>query len=100
MKNDLNLCNTTNMEEEFLWLQIKLTRKDEDEIDHVLKFLKKIGRMKFIRPIFNLLYSYNKDLALKTFSEDKSLYHPLLVNLIEKDFQSKTTTTTEKFIKE
>ncbi len=97
-KIDQNLVNyisekltvmSNNMEVQFLWLSIELALKDKTIIPLLDEFLVSIGRMKFIRPLYNSLYQMDKDYALKSFEKNKGLYHPILVNLITKDFSNK-----------
>lgn len=44
-----------------------------------------VGRMKFVRPLFRLLNECDRDLAVKTFEDNKNFYHPICRAMIEKD---------------
>ena len=86
------------MEVQFLWLSIVLKLKDKSIISQLDQFLVNIGRMKFIRPLYNSLYDVDKEYALNSFEKNKGLYHPILVSLIKKDFANKNKKA--KLIKE
>lgn len=43
-----------------------------------------VGRMKFCRPIFKLVYKVDEELAVTAFGKAKNAFHPIARNLIEK----------------
>lgn len=90
IRKDLNPFGN-NMEVQFLYLMIELKIKklDETVTESLENFLKSIGRMKYIRDLYNSYYDYNSEAAKKSFTKNKGLYHTILVNLIEKDFATK-----------
>jgi len=47
--------------------------------------LGRVGRMKFVRPLYRLLNEVDRELAVKTFEENKDFYHPICRALVEKD---------------
>lgn len=98
IKNNLTVMNN-NMEVQFLWLSIELALKDKSIISLLDEFLVNIGRMKFIRPLYNSLYDMDKNYALQSFEKNKALYHPILVNLITKDFSNKEKKSIKKLVK-
>jgi leukotriene-A4 hydrolase len=49
------------------------------------ELLSKVGRMKFVRPLFRLLNQCDRELALKTFENNKNFYHPICRAMVEKD---------------
>ncbi|KAF2475703.1 leukotriene A-4 hydrolase [Lindgomyces ingoldianus] len=49
------------------------------------ELLGKIGRMKFVRPLFRLLNEADRKLAVETFEKNKSFYHPICRQMVEKD---------------
>jgi leukotriene-A4 hydrolase len=53
----------------------------------VVKFITEQGRMKFVRPLYRLLHQAKNgaQLAVDTYLEHKSFYHPIAAQLIEKD---------------
>ncbi|KAG9201995.1 hypothetical protein G6514_005190 [Epicoccum nigrum] len=49
------------------------------------ELLGKIGRMKFVRPLFRLLNEADRQLAVETFERNKDFYHPICRQMVEKD---------------
>jgi leukotriene-A4 hydrolase len=47
--------------------------------------LGKVGRMKFVRPLFRSLNKVDRSLALETFAKNKDFYHPICRGMVEKD---------------
>jgi leukotriene-A4 hydrolase len=45
----------------------------------------RIGRMKFVRPMYKLLNKVDRDLAVKTFKKNIDFYHPICRQMVEKD---------------
>jgi leukotriene-A4 hydrolase len=56
-------------------------------LDQVVAFLSTLGRMKYVRPLYRNLYAtdFGRDIALKTFSENKDYYHPVCAGMLTKD---------------
>lgn len=50
-------------------------------------FLKEQGRMKYIRPLYKALFksSEGRPVALQTFSEARSGYHPIAAKMVASD---------------
>ncbi|KAF5382881.1 hypothetical protein D9757_007329 [Collybiopsis confluens] len=46
-----------------------------------------VGRMKFCRDVFRLLFKVDKDLAVSSFLKTKNAFHPIARKLIEKDLK-------------
>jgi hypothetical protein len=53
----------------------------------VVQFVTEQGRMKFVRPLYRLLYKAKNgaDLARDTYMKHRDFYHPIAGQLIEKD---------------
>lgn len=51
--------------------------------------LGQVGRMKFVRPLYQGLNEVDRGLALKTFERNKDFYHPICRQMVEKDLLSK-----------
>ena len=49
------------------------------------ELLGRVGRMKFVRPLYRLLAKCDRLLAVETFEKNKSFYHPICRVLVEKD---------------
>ncbi|PKY39774.1 leukotriene A4 hydrolase N-terminal domain-containing protein [Rhizophagus irregularis] len=69
------------------WQKVCLLAEYEPMFPHVVKFVTQQGRMKYVRPLYRMLKNTKKgsDLAKKTFTENKSFYHPIAATMIEKD---------------
>ncbi|NXY02312.1 LKHA4 hydrolase, partial [Pteruthius melanotis] len=84
---DFNAKN--NSEIRFRWLRLCIRSKWEEAIPLALKMATDQGRMKFTRPLFRDLYSFDKsrDLAVKTFLEHRASMHPVTSMLVGKDLK-------------
>lgn len=84
---DFNAIN--NSEIRFRWLRLCIKSKWEEAIPLALKMATDQGRMKFTRPLFRDLYSFDKcrDLAVKTFLEHRASMHPVTSMLVGKDLK-------------
>uniref|UniRef100_A0A8U7NV25 Leukotriene A4 hydrolase n=1 Tax=Corvus moneduloides TaxID=1196302 RepID=A0A8U7NV25_CORMO len=84
---DFNAIN--NSEIRFRWLRLCIRSKWEEAIPLALKMATDQGRMKFTRPLFRDLYSFDKsqDLAVKTFLEHRASMHPVTSMLVGKDLK-------------
>jgi hypothetical protein len=63
----------------------------EAAFEGVAKFLAEHGRMRFLRPLYRALYksSKGKELAVKTFKENRTMYHNIAAKMIAKDLELK-----------
>ena len=63
----------TNLNDELLsiWFQIAMKNKIKDVLPFVEKFVGKIGRIRYLRPIYKGLASLDKDTAIKILQENK-----------------------------
>jgi leukotriene-A4 hydrolase len=68
-----------------VYYQIAMKAKDASAYQGVAELLGQVGRMKFVRPLFRNLNKVDRDLALKTFEENRSFYHPICRQMVEKD---------------
>ncbi|KAK0533117.1 Leucyl aminopeptidase yscIV [Tilletia horrida] len=50
-------------------------------------WVKTVGRMKYVRPIYRALYKVDRELAIATFQEAKDFYHPIARSVVEKDLK-------------
>ena len=60
---------------------------DETILPRVVEFLQSIGRMKYIRPLYRLLYQsgIGKTTALDTFKSSRQMYHPVAAKMVAAD---------------
>ncbi|KAF2805560.1 leukotriene A-4 hydrolase [Mytilinidion resinicola] len=49
------------------------------------ELLGKVGRMKFVRPLYRGLVEVDRELAVETFERNREFYHPICRGLVEKD---------------
>lgn len=80
-----NLNNNTNSEVAFLWLRLNVLVDNQGSFGLVEKFLGRIGRMKFTRPLYVALNIKHHDLAVQIFKKNENFYHPIAVRLIKQD---------------
>jgi len=80
-----SLTNSRNVELSSRYLGIGLVAKDESVYEPAAELLGKVGRMKFVRPLYKKLEKVDRKLALKTFEKNKDFYHPICRGMVEKD---------------
>ncbi|KAJ3228486.1 hypothetical protein HK099_000041 [Clydaea vesicula] len=78
-----------NMEILSRWQGLCLKAEYEPIFPAVVDFITKIGRMKYVRPLFRALYKCKngKQLARETFLKHKSFYHPICQDAVTKDLE-------------
>jgi leukotriene-A4 hydrolase len=81
---------TQNIEVVSRYLSIGLMAKVRDTYEPAAELLGKIGRMKFVRPLFRLLEKADRELAVSTFERNKDFYHPICRQMVEKDLFGKS----------
>ncbi|KAF4636363.1 hypothetical protein G7Y89_g1744 [Cudoniella acicularis] len=80
-----SLTHTRNVELSSRYLGIGLNAKDETVYQPTCELLGKVGRMKFVRPLYRKLAQVDRALAVKTFEKNIDFYHPICKQQIEKD---------------
>ncbi|KAJ0418130.1 leukotriene A-4 hydrolase [Aspergillus carlsbadensis] len=84
-------AKSENIEVANLYLQVGLKAGDKSVIEPTTELLGRIGRMKFVRPLFRTLQKVDRQAAVKTFERNKDFYHPICRAMVEKDlFGSKS----------
>ena len=76
---------TANIEVLSRFLCLGLKAKAPATYAPASELLGKIGRMKFVRPLFRLLNEADRGLAVATFERNKDFYHPICRQMVEKD---------------
>lgn len=66
---------------------IGLKAKDESVYQPTAELLGKVGRMKFVRPLYRGLVKVDRKLAEETFEKNKDFYHPICRGMVEKDLK-------------
>ncbi|KAF2261510.1 leukotriene A-4 hydrolase [Lojkania enalia] len=89
---DVNLMGSTyhyaesqNIELVSRFLSIGLKARCKDCYGPTADLLGRIGRMKFVRPLFRLLNDADRELAVETFKKNRDFYHPICRQMVEKD---------------
>lgn len=82
-----NFTPNHNADLRLRWQQVCLMTSYEPIYPEVVKFITEQGRMKFVRPLYRLLHQAKNgaQLAVDTYLQHKSFYHPIAAQLIEKD---------------
>ncbi|KAF8458443.1 leukotriene A-4 hydrolase [Terfezia claveryi] len=80
-----SLSVTDNAEVKSRFFTVGLKAQDRELYDQVAFWLGKVGRMKFVRPLYRLLAGVNRTLAVRTFVKNRSFYHPICRDIVRKD---------------
>ncbi len=74
----LGLSGTGNNEELFLWLELALANRYEPAVPQAEEFLAEVGRAKFVRPLFQMLWDqdeWGRPIAQRIYAETRDSYH-------------------------
>ncbi|KAI4179962.1 MAG: hypothetical protein LQ348_005284 [Seirophora lacunosa] len=71
------------------YLGLGLMAGSEEVKGPTVDLLGRVGRMKFVRPLYRRLNEVDRDLAVKTFEKNKDFYHPICRGMVEKDLFGK-----------
>ncbi|KAI9488525.1 peptidase family M1-domain-containing protein [Zychaea mexicana] len=76
-----------NADVRFRWQQLCVMASYKPIYPHIVEFVTEQGRMKFVRPLYRLLYKAEggAELAKETYLKHRKFYHPIASALIEKD---------------
>jgi len=74
-----------NVELSFRFFVIGLKARAESVYRPTAELLGRVGRMKFVRPLFRELAKCDRQLAVETFEKNKDFYHPICRQMVEKD---------------
>ncbi|KAL4916889.1 leukotriene A-4 hydrolase [Aspergillus aurantiobrunneus] len=83
------LAKSENIEVSSLCFQIGLKAGDRSAIEPTTDLLGKIGRMKFVRPLYRTLQKVDRQVAIDTFEKYRDFYHPICRGMVEKDLFGK-----------
>ncbi|KAL2076882.1 hypothetical protein ACEWY4_027529 [Coilia grayii] len=91
---DLNAVK--NSEIRFRWLRLCVRSHWEEAVAMAMQMATEQGRMKFTRPLFREVYTWEKhrELAVQTFLETRSAMHPVTAMLVAKDLKVDQTQST------
>ncbi|KAL2005277.1 hypothetical protein VTN00DRAFT_2487 [Thermoascus crustaceus] len=82
-------AKSENVEVSNLYLQVGLKAGDRSVIEPTTDLLGRIGRMKFVRPLYRGLQKLDRPIAIETFEKYKDFYHPICRAMVEKDLFGK-----------
>ncbi|KAJ3010494.1 Leukotriene A-4 hydrolase [Thoreauomyces humboldtii] len=88
MQEAYGLADVKNAEIRFRWQWLCLNAGYTAVFPQVTRFLTEVGRMKFVRVLFRALNTCpggGKELAKKTFLENRTFYHPICAAMVAKD---------------
>ena len=66
------------------YFQIGLRARCKSLYRPTAQLLGRVGRMKFVRPLFSEMKKADRELAFATFEENKRFYHPICRAMVEK----------------
>ena len=72
-----------NVEITSRYFRVAMQAQDSTVNQPTAELLGKVGRMKFVRPLYRYLEKADRDLALKTFEKNESFYHPICRQLVK-----------------
>ncbi|KAJ3526281.1 hypothetical protein NM208_g11267 [Fusarium decemcellulare] len=85
MGKTYDFLSSKNVEILSAYYQIALKAQDSAIYQDTADLLGRVGRMKFVRPLFRALNKVDRQLALDTFEKNKDFYHPICRGMVEKD---------------
>ena len=83
----LGLSRTGNIEELFLWLELALANRYEPAVAQADRFLSRVGRTKFVRPLFEALMGegeWGQAIARRIYAKTRPTYHSVTQAAIDK----------------
>jgi leukotriene-A4 hydrolase len=87
--SDLKISQELNDELLYLWFQIAIASGyDQSPYSAEKEFLKSIGRLKYIQPIYQILQTVSPDTAISFYHEICEMYHPIAQDFLEKALET------------
>jgi leukotriene-A4 hydrolase len=80
-----NISSSKNVELKTAYYLIALGAEDKSQFPGVVDLLSSVGRMKYVRPLYRKLNELDRDLAVKTFKENKDFYPSTTKGQLAKD---------------
>ncbi len=78
LDNALDLSESGNNEILFLWLELALMNRYQPAVPHAEEFLAEVGRAKFVRPLFQVLWEegeWGQPIARRIYAKTRDSYH-------------------------
>ena len=76
--------STSNVELSSRFFVLGMQAQAEEVYQPAAELAGKVGRMKFVRPLYRHLLRVDKELAQLTFEMRKNFYHPICRRMVEK----------------
>lgn len=80
-----DLLASRNVDLQAAYFRVALAAGDESCRRGVADLLGRVGRMKFVRPLFRGLNKADRGLALETYEKNREFYHPICRAMVAKD---------------
>jgi leukotriene-A4 hydrolase len=87
MGETYSLSTSHNVELSSRYFEIALAAKDQSAYPSAADLLGAVGRMKFVRPLYQQLTAVDPKLSWETFQKNRDFYHPICRDMVEKDFK-------------
>jgi len=89
LQNIYKLNSKTNSEIRFRWIRLGLRAHWKPAVDMAVRFVTEQGRMKFVRPVYRDLYSWEetRQLAVDTYNKHKDEMMYVTSYGVSKDLQ-------------
>lgn len=84
MGSAYSLLSSKNVELTSRYYDIGMKAGDKSVLEPTTQLLSKVGRMKFVRPLYRQLNVVDRDLAVATFKKNSDFYHPICRKMVEK----------------
>lgn len=85
MGEKYGFAKSRNVELVSRYFVIGLKARAQSVYQPTAELLGRVGRMKFVRPLFKGLNEADRELAVETFEKNKDFYHPICRAMVEKD---------------
>lgn len=84
-----HLASSKNSEILMRYCELAIPAEDASILPIATRFITTQGRMKFVRPLYKLLYKseMGRDLAVATFLQHKDFYHPICAKMVAIDLK-------------
>ena len=85
MGTTYGFSQSRNLEISSRYFRVGLRAKDESVYEPTAELLGRVGRMKFVRPLYRRLKAVDRELAVRTFERNEGFYHPICRELVRQD---------------
>ncbi|KAI4232841.1 MAG: hypothetical protein LQ349_004752 [Xanthoria aureola] len=85
MGSRYGFVTSRNVEVVARYLAVGLKAKSQEVLEPTAELLGRVGRMKFVRPLYRRLNEVDRELAVRTFEKNRDFYHPICRAMVEKD---------------